>query len=794
MNEFGSKKHSGLSLEQQESAEPGNSLAADQVPHLIKWGMNDIQLSLNVTPAPQPTGRWTWTNPRVKLIAFSSMVLALARSFAPAATYYVATNGSDSNPGTLARPFATLDKARDTLRTLAPLADGATVFLRGGTYYRTTTFTLTSADSGVSSNAPIIYRSYTNESAVIVGGLPITNFVAHSGSILKANVSTQSLSGIDFDQLLFDGARQPLARTPNYSSADPIGGGWAYADGTLVSQASSQGWDSTTIFTNKVTDLTRFGSWANPTRARVFIFPRYNWNNNICPVSTINTNTRRITLASAASYAIRPGDRYYVERVFEELDQAGEWYLNTNTAMVYFWPPDSMSGKAVYVPVVDYILLFNSAVANVTFRNLQFECCTSHAIYIYASTNCVIAASTIKNVGGFDGCGVRVLNGAYNGIVGCDISYAGSYGIRMGDENQYSLAPGSNYADNNYIKGCGVYDKTSAGIFMEGVGTRATHNLIVNLPRHGIKFSGVKMLIEDNDVGNVNLETDDSGVVDSSGGRQWIYSRGTRISHNYFHDSYGYGAYNGVRLASFDSSYGIYLDDNSGGVDSYSNIVVNCSSGGIMLHNARDCSTTNNVFVNSGTAIAAPQIRFHGWSTTQGDWAANLSTMITGYESYMQGNPAWASMRSVWLHPTNATLPDNTYMSNNVFAGNIVKYVGTNYLYMSRNINRTFNDINNNVVWNVSGSLTNYIEPTSSSWAQWQATGSDADSVVGDPLLNADYSLQPSSPALALGIHSISTNGIGVYEDDLRASWPVGPVSGAKPLPPANPRVQAVGQ
>ena len=32
--------------------------------------------------------------------------------------YYVAANGADTNPGTIQQPFATLERARDTIREL----------------------------------------------------------------------------------------------------------------------------------------------------------------------------------------------------------------------------------------------------------------------------------------------------------------------------------------------------------------------------------------------------------------------------------------------------------------------------------------------------------------------------------------------------------------------------------------------------------------------------------------------------------------------------------------------------
>ena len=64
--------------------------------------------------------------------------LALLPCAASAATYYVATTGSDSNPGTQASPFRSIAKAQSVA------SSGDTVYLRGGTY---SSFTVMSNDS-----------------------------------------------------------------------------------------------------------------------------------------------------------------------------------------------------------------------------------------------------------------------------------------------------------------------------------------------------------------------------------------------------------------------------------------------------------------------------------------------------------------------------------------------------------------------------------------------------------------------------------------------------------------------
>lgn len=95
-----------------------------------------------------------------------SFGLFVARQ-ALATEYYVATTGSDSNPGTQAGPFATVDKAAATA------GPGDTVLIRGGTYAPTgaTTF----SKSGTSDTNRIKFWAYPGEKPVFnyskVGGV-----------------------------------------------------------------------------------------------------------------------------------------------------------------------------------------------------------------------------------------------------------------------------------------------------------------------------------------------------------------------------------------------------------------------------------------------------------------------------------------------------------------------------------------------------------------------------------------------------------------------------------------------
>jgi len=86
-------------------------------------------------------------------------------SRAAAATYYVATTGSDTDPGSLTQPWRTIQKAANSV------AAGDTVYIRGGTYIGRVIL----ATSGTPS-ARITFRNYQTETAILDGaGISLGN-------------------------------------------------------------------------------------------------------------------------------------------------------------------------------------------------------------------------------------------------------------------------------------------------------------------------------------------------------------------------------------------------------------------------------------------------------------------------------------------------------------------------------------------------------------------------------------------------------------------------------------------
>ncbi len=84
-------------------------------------------------------------------------------------TYYVSTTGSDSNPGTLAQPFGTINKG------VSVLTPGDTLYIRGGTYSNTSNYNNVigypnaPVPSGTDWNNPVTISRYQSETVVING-------------------------------------------------------------------------------------------------------------------------------------------------------------------------------------------------------------------------------------------------------------------------------------------------------------------------------------------------------------------------------------------------------------------------------------------------------------------------------------------------------------------------------------------------------------------------------------------------------------------------------------------------
>src|SRR3954470_23892631 len=96
---------------------------------------------------------------RRALAASISLLTFAIQMHAPAATYYVATNGSDSSTtGSQASPYATIPKA------IGKAVAGDTILVRGGTYNIASTVTISKAGTAAK---PYVLQAFPGEVPIL---------------------------------------------------------------------------------------------------------------------------------------------------------------------------------------------------------------------------------------------------------------------------------------------------------------------------------------------------------------------------------------------------------------------------------------------------------------------------------------------------------------------------------------------------------------------------------------------------------------------------------------------------
>ena len=553
------------------------------------------------------------------LLSLALLALLLVTPTAPTTagplTLYVSPQGRDAAPGTQTAPLATLAGARDRLRALKgagrlPRA-GATVWIRGGTYFQRDTFTLTAKDD--LSPAPVTYAAYPHETVRLTGGREVTGWrrvtdaaildrlePAARGHVLQADLRTQGIT--DFGEmtprgfakpvtpagleLFFGGAPMTLARWPN-------AGQWAHVAGA----AADQGADHFSY------EGDRPARWAKAEDAWVYGYWQFDWADSYTKITGVEAATHQIRTAPAGDLmAYTPGHRWYALNLLEELDTSGEWYLDRGTGLLYFWPPsDIKKGRPMVSLTRDLVHL--EGVSRVTLRGLTLEACRGDAITIRGGDHDLVDDCVIRSAGNR---GATISGATDSGLRGCEITGTGDGGVTLDGGDRKTLTPGRNFVENCRLHDYSRWDRTyRPGVGIDGVGNCIAHNLIYDAPHNAILLGGNDHLIEYNEIHHVCQQTGDAGAFYM--GRDWTM-RGNVIRFNYFHDL---APTQGVSGEPHEVM-AIYLDDTAAGTTVFGNLCIRASHG-VMIGGGRDNIIANNVFVDCKPAVSL-DARGIGWA------------------------------------------------------------------------------------------------------------------------------------------------------------------------------------
>ncbi|TWT91238.1 right-handed parallel beta-helix repeat-containing protein [Neorhodopirellula pilleata] len=498
------------------------------------------------------------------LLTGSLFAATLGSAAGTQANFYVSPTGSDEWSGTLDAPnadasdgpFETLTRARDAVRVLnRQEPKDIVVLVREGTYRLSETVVFGIEDSG-QEDSTVTYAAYPDETPVFSSGKSIEGWKkvtdnlpglpdAAIGNVWMAETSDRFFTLYDSEGML------PRAKSSGFI---PLKGGSRnrlhFPEGRLK-------------------------NWSNVTDVEIIVRPHHAWISNVLPLESVDEEKQLATTSIDATYAMNvlhflpTVESCWVENALEELDEPGEWVLNTEQGKVYLWPRNTTS---VLAPQLTELILIEGEIdkpgpndipaRNLCLRGLTFmhgeryqltadDAGLQHDWDMHDKANALVRLRGTENCKiekchfAHSGSGaIRVdLHGQENKISGNHIEHMGGAGILL-----CGYGPGAkdvsknNLVFNNHIHHMGRIYLHSPGIMVWQSGNnRVANNLIHHMPYSGMILSGVmtdffnkqgrelSRTIRKQEVGDLprNLNLEDV--------RPFLHSRDNKFEYNEIH-------------------------------------------------------------------------------------------------------------------------------------------------------------------------------------------------------------------------------------------------------------------
>ncbi len=644
-----------------------------------------------------------------------------------AAEIHVSPLGDDANPGTEAKPLASVSAAQTMAR--AAVSQGAlSILLHKGVYYLPETLRFGPADSGCT------YTAVPGESVVMSGGLRLAlKWEPFRDGIMQAKTP----AGTTIDQLFVNGQAQHMARYPNYDPSVNNYGGVA-ADAISAERAAR---------------------WANPVGGFIHALHIGGWGGFHFRIT--GKDDKGVPTYEGGWQNNRPSPmndkNRFVENIFEELDAPGEWFHDVKTSTLYYMPPADVDLKTATVEAdhLGNLLELNGTmekpVKNITLRGLVFRhskrtfmetkepllrsdwtIYRGGAVFFNGAEDCAVSDCEFDQPGG-NAIFVNNFNRRIT-IKGCDfhdigasaVAFVGDPGavrnpcFQYGQSNKYETidkTPGpktANYpkdctVDDCLIRNVGTVEKQVAGVQISmSMGITVRHCSIYQTARAGINvgegaFGG--HVIEFCDVFDTVRETSDHGSFNSWGRDRYWKLDGAPAAEMAALAMLDVVKPIVIRNSRWLCNHGwdVDLDDGSSNFEIYNNLFLH---GGLKLREGFHRKVWNNIAVNNS-------LHAHCWFENSGDEVT----------------------RNIWMNSYQPALIDPKKWG---------KEVDHNFFTTSEADRMKFAD-----------------------------RDCDANSLSGDPMFvdpaKGDFRVEDGSPVLTLGFVNFPMNQFGVTSPRLRA-------------------------
>jgi len=485
-----------------------------------------------------------------------------------------------------------------------------TIWLDGGTY---TALELPSLSN-------VIYEARPGEEVVLTGAAEISGWRADEANGVAC--WSAEVDGAYFTSLYHP--TETLSR-PRYP-AD----GYLFVehmDGAKAALSKEETpWDLTlghTSFFAKEGDLRQFYALEDVT-LRVL----HKWKDEMSNLVSFDGATRELVWQRPAAMSVERNDRYFLENVFEELREPGQWYLKRGGGKgpeaqphtLYYIPfeGEDMAGTVLYAGKNERLLTVDGA-ENVTFRGITFQ---NTAWNMPEGSAWGIEGMEFPQAAIDVNPCVLVTNSTGVRFDQCKFDRIGATALKFGDNVHDSAVTNCEFTNigANAVFIHGQYDAPNSGVtvknnliahygrrFFNAIGVLNIHAHYVEISHNEIYdgyYTGVSSGwiwgYYENPTDHVTIENNliyqiGQGWLSDMGG---IYTLGVQpnsvIRGNVIH---------GVAADPLQGGYGgwgIYPDEGSTGQLIEKNLVYNCGSQSFHQHYGRENLVRNNIFAFSG--------------------------------------------------------------------------------------------------------------------------------------------------------------------------------------------------
>ena len=705
--------------------------------------------------------------------------------------FYVSPDGNDSNPGTKAKPFATITRARDVVRQVKKKTrEPITVYLREGIYYLKETIVFGLEDSAPD-DCEIVYSAYPAEQPILSSGVKISGWkkikdapdglpAKAKGQVWVADVPKE----LELFRTLYDGDPDARAEPRNRGlpraskgfspTTDPVVKGPSYH--SEIARAEEL---RTVAFPEEA-----IKNWPNLGDVEIVIRPFYPWVMNILTLESVDEQACKAKTTLPGTYplsrlwGLRKGEiSAWVENVLEALDEPGEWVLNTLEGKIYLWPIGDSPGDKIFAPCLTELIRVDGdvdiqgpvdhPVRGIVFKGLTFthgdrgvwtkdDAGIQHdwemvdkgdaLIRFRGAEQCQLLNCKFTNSGG---SAIRLdLHCQKNLIAGNETAHLGGAGILL-----IGYGPGTkdvnkeNTIINNHIRDIGqIYWHSHAIVAWQSGQNRIANNYIHHCPRKAICLSGVRPHFFDPKFKNRRECAKSIRWNEVGSARTWdqvlpfLHSRNNLVEHNEVHHALQMLG-DGAAINVSGAGTGNIIRRN------YVHDINNLKISGCIRTDDYQKGTLieENIIFRSGPGGITPK----GENFIINNFIIDVGAE-KGDSIHISGG--WGPfgktkiVRNIFFSPKEAK---NFY-----------------YRFRVEDLDELAGcEIDRNVYFN--GTVTSAAD--NEFLKELRKQGHDENSFYGDPLFEdwqrADFRLKPNSPALKLGIKPIDLSNVGLKND-----------------------------